>query len=146
MVVVEADGNYVQPFATDDLDIYSGESYSVLVTTDQDPTRNYWVSVGVRGRHPKTPPALTVLNYHPTKASRLPSSPPPVTPRWDDYGRSMAFSKKILSLEGMPRPPMKYDRRIVLLNAQNKVNGFMKWAMNNVSFTLPSTPYLGAIR
>lgn len=146
MLVVEADGNYVQPFATDDLDIYSGESYSVLVTTDQDPTRNYWVSVGVRGRRPKTPPALAVLNYRPTTASKLPPSPPPITPRWDDYARSLAFSKKVLSLAGTPKPPRKCDRRIILLNTQNKVDGFVKWAMNNVSLTLPPTPYLGAIR
>ncbi|OWM69087.1 hypothetical protein CDL15_Pgr025274 [Punica granatum] len=146
MVVVEADGNYVQPFATDDLDIYSGETYSVLVTTDQDPTLNYWVSVGVRGRRPNTPPALTILNYRTTAAIELPKSPPPVTPQWNDYARSVALSKKVLSRMGTPKPPAKYDRRIILLNSQNKVDGFTKWAVNNVSLTLPSTPYLGSIR
>ena len=61
MVVVEADGYYVKPFTVDDLDIYSGESYSVLLTTDQDPTKNYWISVGVRARTPETPQALAIL-------------------------------------------------------------------------------------
>ncbi|KAG7950316.1 hypothetical protein I3843_13G106200 [Carya illinoinensis] len=146
MVVVEADGNYLQPFSVDDLDIYSGESYSVLITTDQDPSKNYWLSVGVRGRLPETPPGLAILNYKPTSASKLPISPPPVTPRWNDYGHSKAFSKKIFALMGSSKPPKSYERRIILLNTQNKINGYTKWAINNVSLALPPTPYLGSIK
>ncbi|KAE8099942.1 hypothetical protein FH972_017885 [Carpinus fangiana] len=47
---------------------------------------------------------------------------------------------------GSPRPPTKYDRRIFLLNTQNKINGFTKRAINNVYQTLPATPYLGSIK
>ncbi|CAA3007757.1 L-ascorbate oxidase [Olea europaea subsp. europaea] len=146
MVVVEADGNYVQPLTVDNLDIYSGESYSVLFTTDQEPSKNYWISVSVRGREPRTPQGLTILNYYPTTVSRLPPSPPPVAPRWDDYHYSRAFSNKILALEGSPKPPAKHDRRIILLNTQNLIDGYTKWAINNISLVLPSTPYLGSIR
>lgn len=146
MVVVEADGNYVQPFAVDDLDIYSGESYSVLITTNQDPSNNYWLSVGVRGREPKTPQGLTILNYHPNSASKLPASSPPVTPLWNDYSHSKSFTNKIFASMGSPKPPRNYDRRITLLNTQNKLNGYTKWAINNVSLTLPPTPYLGSIK
>lgn len=147
MVVVEADGNYVQPFEVDDMDIYSGESYSVLLRTDQNPTQNYWISVGVRGRDPKTPQALTILNYFPTtSASKLPTSQPPLTPPWNDYNHSKAFTKSIFALMGSPQPPGTHQRRIVLLNTQNKINGFTKWSINNVSLVLPSTPYLGSIK
>jgi L-ascorbate oxidase len=45
-MVVEADVNYVEPFAVDDIDIYSSDSYSVL-TTDHDLSSNYWISIGV---------------------------------------------------------------------------------------------------
>ncbi|ESR59624.1 L-ascorbate oxidase [Citrus sinensis] len=146
MVVVEADGNYVQPFEVDDMDIYSGESYSVLLTTNQDPSHNYWISAGVRGRKPATPPALTLLNYHPTSASKIPLSPPPITPRWDDYDHSKSFSNKIFALMGSPKPPTNFHRRLTLLNTQNTINGFTKWAINNVSLNLPPTPYLGSIK
>ncbi|XP_020207993.2 L-ascorbate oxidase [Cajanus cajan] len=146
LVVVEADGNYVEPFSVDDIDIYSGDSYSVLLTTNQDPKKNYWVSIGVRGRKPNTPQGLTILNYKTISASAFPTSPPPVTPRWDDYDRSKAFTKKIFALKGTEQPPLHYDRRLVLLNTQNLVNGYTKWAINNVSLTLPSTPYLGSIK
>ncbi|GAV78220.1 Cu-oxidase domain-containing protein/Cu-oxidase_2 domain-containing protein/Cu-oxidase_3 domain-containing protein [Cephalotus follicularis] len=146
LVVVEADGNYVQPFSVDDLDIYSGESYSVLLTTNKDPSKNYWISVGVRGRKPQTPQALTILNYHPSSASKLPTSPPPITPPWNDYNHSKSFSNKILALIGSPKPPKNYDRRIILLNTQNTINGYKKWAINNISLTLPATPFLGSIK
>ncbi|XP_024019721.1 L-ascorbate oxidase [Morus notabilis] len=33
-----------------------------------------------------------------------------------------------------------------LLNTQNRVNGYTKWAINNVSLALPPTPYLGSIK
>lgn len=150
MVVVEADGNYVQPFSADDMDIYSGESYSVLFKTDQDPSKNYWISVGVRGRKANTPQALTILNYAatapPLSALKLPTSPPPATPLWNDYNHSKSFSYKILALMGSPKPPNKHDRRIMLLNTQNSIDGFTKWAINNISLTLPVTPYLGSIK
>ncbi|CAK9328079.1 unnamed protein product [Citrullus colocynthis] len=147
LLVVEADGNYVERFETPDIDIYSGESYSVLITTNQNTSQNYWVSVGVRGRLPKTPPALTLLNYLPNPVTEIPISPPPKTPRWDDYARSKRFTNRILAAEGSQRPPVNHTRRIFLLNTQNLMNGgFIKWAINNISLALPSTPYLGAIK
>ncbi|KAK3205426.1 hypothetical protein Dsin_019472 [Dipteronia sinensis] len=146
MVVVEADGNYVQPFEVEDMDIYSGESYSVLLTTNQDQSKNYWISVGVRGRKPQTPQALTLLNYSPTSQSKLPILPPPITPTWNDYDHSKSFSNKIFALMGSPKPPKNPDRRIILLNTQNYIDGYIKWAINNISLLLPSTPYLGSIK
>lgn len=146
LLVVEADGNYVTPFAVDNMDIYSGESYSVLFTTDQDPNNNYWISVSVRGRLPKTPQGLTILNYSPNSASKLPTSPPPISPLWNDYAYSKAFSRQILALMGSPKPPTTYDQRISLLNTQNYIDGYIKWSLNNVSLALPATPYLGSIR
>ncbi|GFZ02022.1 plant L-ascorbate oxidase [Actinidia rufa] len=146
MVVVEADGNYIQPFEVDDMDIYSGESYSVLLTTNQAPSNNYWVSVSVRGREPHTPQGLAILNYLPTKASKLPESPPPVAQLWNNYTHSKLFTSKIVALMGSCQPPPTYYRRIVLLNTQNYIKGYTKWAINNISLTLPSTPYLGSIK
>ncbi|KAL0558684.1 hypothetical protein IC582_003264 [Cucumis melo] len=148
MLVVEADGNYVDPFETSDIDIYSGESYSVLVTTNQATTQNYWASIGVRGRKPKTSPALLLFNYLPNSVAKLPISPPPETPKWDDYDRSKSFTNRVLaSAMNTTKPPPIFTRRISLLNTQNRINGkFTKWAINNISLTLPSTPYLGAIK
>ncbi|KAL3621941.1 hypothetical protein CASFOL_034137 [Castilleja foliolosa] len=146
LVVVEADGNYVEPFSVPNMDIYSGESYSVLFTTDQNPAQNYWISLDVRARKPNTPQGLTILNYHPTSPSKLPISPPPVPPLWNDFNYSKSFTKKILARQPSPRPPRHPHRTIHLLNTQNLIDGYTKWAINNVSLVLPTTPYLGAIK
>ena len=141
MMVVEADGNYVEPFTVDDMDIYSGESYSVLINTDQNSSSNYWLSVGVRGRKPNTQPALAIINYQPNSPSKLPESSPPVTPEWNDYNHSKSFSRKTLARQGTPKPPSYAERQIALLNTQNKINGYIKWSINNISLALPPTPY-----
>ncbi|KAL8160220.1 hypothetical protein V2J09_001757 [Rumex salicifolius] len=147
MVVVEADGNYVQPFTVDDVDINSGESYSVLLSTHNQTTpSNFWISVGVRGRQPKTPPALTLLNYL-TSSVSIPTSAPPTTPLWSNLTHSKSFSGQIVGLDGVTaKPPSSATRRVLLLNTQNKLDGFTKWAINNVSLSLPPTPYLGSIK
>ena len=146
MVVVEADGNYVTPFKVKDIDLYSGDSYSVLLTADQNPSSNYWISVSVRGRLPKTQPALAVLNYYPNSATNLPTSKPPISPLWNDYSHSKAFTYKILALKGTASPPKTADRRMLFLNTQSKLDGYIKWSINNVSLALPSTPYLASIK
>ncbi|KAK9069657.1 hypothetical protein SSX86_011561 [Deinandra increscens subsp. villosa] len=148
LLMVEADGNYLEPFWVNDFDIYSGETYSVLFHTDQQPTDNYWISVGVRGRKPATPQALAILHYQSTTASKLPTIAPPQTPLWNDYSHSKSFSKKIRArlLGSQNPPPITNHRRIFLLNTQNRIDGYTKWAINNVSLTLPPTPYLGSIK
>ncbi|XP_031482148.1 L-ascorbate oxidase-like [Nymphaea colorata] len=147
MVLVEADGNYLEPTTVDKIDIYSGESYSVLIRTDQSPSTNYWVSINVRGRKPSTPPGLAILNYYPNPHTKLPAIPPPPSPAWNDTSYSISFARKILGKSSLnPRPPPVAQRRIILLNTQNKMNGYTKWSINNVSLSLPVTPYLGSIK
>lgn len=148
MTVVEADGNYVKPFRVTDLDIYSGESYSVLIATRKKRSSNFWISVGVRGRKPATPPAMAILNYKPSLDYKLPKSRPPVTPQWNDFARSKSFTYKLRARRGtLKNHALTVNRRIELLNTQNKMNGnYLKWAINNVSLVLPPTPYLGALK
>ncbi|KAE9614909.1 putative L-ascorbate oxidase [Lupinus albus] len=146
LVVVEVDGNYVEPFTVDDIDIYSGDSYSVLLTTNQDPKQNYWISIGVRGRFSRTPQGLTILHYKTVPDSVLPTLPPPITPRWNDFDRSKAFINKIVARMGTPTPPKLCDKRIFLLNTQTLVDEIIKWSINNVTLSLPKIPYLASIK
>ncbi|RVW70001.1 L-ascorbate oxidase [Vitis vinifera] len=115
MVMVEADGNYIQPVAC-------------KRKRAQDSSRPH---------HSQLPNNFSF---------KAPTSTPPVSPLWNDYNHSKSFSNKILALMGSPKPPTTYNRRIILLNTQNTINGFTKWAINNISLTLPPTPYLGAIK
>ena len=147
MTVVEADGHYVVPFEVRNLFIYSGESYSVLVTANQDPSRNYWATVNVVSRKPGTPTGLAVFNYYPNPPEQNPPTVPTTGPMWNDTAPRLAQSLAIKAREGFVEPPPSTpDRVIIFLNTQNKINGFFHWSVNNVSFTLPTTPYLIALR
>ncbi|XP_028763496.1 L-ascorbate oxidase-like [Neltuma alba] len=147
MTVVEADGHYVEPFQVQNLFLYSGETYSVLVKADRDPSRNYWITSNVVGRNRTTPPGLGVFNYYPNHPRRPPPSTPPSPPAWDDGELRLAQSLAIKAHSGhIIKPPSSSDRVIVLLNTQNKIDGYVRWSVNNVSFTLPHTPYLVALK
>ncbi|XP_052190654.1 L-ascorbate oxidase-like [Diospyros lotus] len=147
MTVVEADGRYVEPFVVQNLFIYSGETYSVLIKADQDPKRNYWASTKVVSRNNTTPNGLAILNYYPNHPRRSPSTSPPPGPAWDDVPPRLAQSRAIKARQGhISPPPRASDRIIVMLNTQNLINGYTHWSVNNVSFHLPSTPYLIALK
>uniref|UniRef100_A0A5B6Z4W3 L-ascorbate oxidase n=1 Tax=Davidia involucrata TaxID=16924 RepID=A0A5B6Z4W3_DAVIN len=148
MTVVEADGHYVEPFDIKNLFIYSGETYSVLIKADQDPSRNYWASSKVVSRNSTTPNGLAILNYYPNHPRKSPPTISPTGPIWNDTESRMAQSLKIKAQQGSmyhPPPPTS-DREIVFLNTQNEVNGYRRWSVNNVSFNLPHTPYLIALK
>ncbi|KAL3721671.1 hypothetical protein ACJRO7_034067 [Eucalyptus globulus] len=149
MTVVEADGHYVEPIVVQNLFIYSGETYSVLIKIDQEPSRNYWITSNIVGRNATatTPPGLAILNYYPNHPKRVPPTDPPAGPIWNDIAPRLAQSVAIKARQGyVHTPPPKSDRAIVLLNTQNKIDGYNRWSVNNVSFTLPHTPYLIALK
>ncbi|CAO2830687.1 unnamed protein product [Amaranthus hypochondriacus] len=147
MTVVEADGHYVEPFEVKNLFIYSGETYSVIVKTNQDPSKNYWITTNVVSRMPKTPTGLAIFNYNPNPPLQNPPTVPTKGPIWNNTAPRLAQSLAIKARDGfIEPPPANPDRLIMLLNTQKKVNGYIKWAINNVSFTFPTTPYLIALK
>ncbi|KAJ0097158.1 hypothetical protein Patl1_27321 [Pistacia atlantica] len=146
MTVVEADGNYVEPFATENLYIYAGETYSVLVTANQSSSRNYWITTNVVSRNASTPIGQAILNYYPNQNLIPPNTTPPPGPLWNDVDARKNQSLAIEARQGYIQIPPHPDKVIVLLNTQNKVDGYTKWAINNVSHTLPETPYLIALK
>lgn len=151
MIVVEADGNYVEEVELDNLDVYSGETYSVLLRAFDEPpngVKNFWIASYVRGRLPKTPPGLAILTYGNGVASR-PSSLPPLSPAlWNDTDFSLSQSRLFVARkgQGIPRPPTTSDVQVILLNTQNLVDGVTRWALNNVSLVVPATPYLPVLQ
>ncbi|TVT99795.1 hypothetical protein EJB05_54796, partial [Eragrostis curvula] len=148
MTVVEADGHYVKPFVVKNLNIYSGETYSVLIKADQDPNRNYWLASNVVSRKPGTATGTAILSYYGGRSSprRPPPTTPPTGPAWNDtaYRFNQSVATVAHPAHAVPPPP-RADRTILLLNTQNKIDGRIKWALNNVSFELPHTPYLVAM-
>ncbi|XP_020594878.1 L-ascorbate oxidase-like [Phalaenopsis equestris] len=147
MTIVEVDGYYVKPVVVKNLNIYSGETYSVILKADEDKSRNYWVALNVVSRKPNTPTGTAILNYYPNHPLKPPPTATPIGPPWNDTLYRFNQSKSIVSHPNfIEAPPPTSDRLIILLNTQNKINGHIKWALNNISFTLPTTPYLIAMK
>ncbi|KAG6510682.1 hypothetical protein ZIOFF_028710 [Zingiber officinale] len=151
LLVVEADGHYVNPFAVKNLNIYSGETYSVLFTADRDASRNYWIAANVVGRRPDTEPGIAVLNYYPNHPRRTPPTARPEGPLWNwndtDYREQQSIALSRSHPDYIHPPPATSDRTILLLNTQNRVeDGRTRWSLNGVSHDMPHTPYLIALR
>ncbi|KAF8012126.1 hypothetical protein BT93_I0300 [Corymbia citriodora subsp. variegata] len=71
LTVVEADGRYAEPLAFKNLFISPGETYSVLIKADQDPSRNYWITpLLARAPLPRPLPVSTCSITSPTIRSR----------------------------------------------------------------------------
>lgn len=149
MTVVEADGHNVEPFVVQNLFIYSGETYSVLIKADQNPNRNYWATTNIVSRNATftTPPGLAILNYYPNHPKRSPPTPPPSGPLWNDDRPRLNQSLAIKARKGfIVPPPQSSDRMIVMLNTQNNVSGNTRWSVNKVTYNLPHIPYLIALK
>lgn len=149
MIVVEADGNYVEPFKVKHLYLYSGETYSVIIDTSltKDRSRNYWMVAKVVGRESSTPSGLAILNYDSNLPLALPTTDPPAGPRWNDVSDRIDRSSAVKAHHDyLNPPPPKSDRTIILLNTQNEIDGKVRWSLNNVSLNLPHTPYLIALK
>eukprot|EP00270_Netrium_digitus_P019380 TRINITY_DN7636_c0_g1_i1.p1 TRINITY_DN7636_c0_g1~~TRINITY_DN7636_c0_g1_i1.p1 ORF type:complete len:588 (-),score=92.40 TRINITY_DN7636_c0_g1_i1:257-2020(-) len=150
--VVTADAYYVSPFTVDLLDIYSGQTFDILLTADQV-VDNYWVFSGVRGRPGLPPRAQAILTYS-GASGQAPSTPPPPTPAWNDTAYSVEQFNNFYSLgstktspSDTPPVPQKASRRLILVGTQNgNTNGQLRWALNNITFVRPETPLYLAIK
>ncbi|CAM6061952.1 unnamed protein product [Sphagnum tenellum] len=146
LTVVAADGRYIEPFVVDNLDVYSEQSYSVLLTANQDPTQNYWVGVSVRGRKPATPTGLAILQYLPNSECLLPPTPAPMGPVWNDFAESVAQAQKYSAKKGLESAPRTTSHKLLILMTQNIINGYTRWAVNNISQVPSATPLLAAFK
>jgi L-ascorbate oxidase len=148
MTVVEVAGQYVEPVTLANLDVYSGETYSVIFTADQNTSRNYWATVNVRGRNQSTPQGLAVLNYLPNSDTLLPTTPPTLSPQWNLFNLSMANAQAYRAHPNYAEQPPTgtANRQLFLFTTQNTFNGGKKWAVNNISYVPTTSPVLGALK
>ncbi|RVX21100.1 L-ascorbate oxidase [Vitis vinifera] len=101
-----------------------GETYSILVKADQDPSRNYWVTTSVVSRNNiVTPPGLAIFNYYPNHPNKSPQQSHPLVL----FGTTSC----------------RASTRVVPLRLTMTM---LRWSVNNVSFNLPHTPYLIALK
>lgn len=93
MVLVETEGSYTNQITLDSLDIHVGQSYSVLVTADQDTADYYVVATPKLVGFSDALEAIAVLHYD--NSTRDPSGPIPSGPDPFDMEFSLNQAKSI---------------------------------------------------
>lgn len=141
LYVIEADGEKLQPFKTDYIEVNSGQRYSFLVTADQTP-KDYWMRTETkwRGGTVTFNNGYSLLRYTNVTAAALANSPVVSTTPIESVGTWVSQLKPLLGTY-LP-PPTKVDDVIILKGMQKVVQGYLKWVVNDVSMRLPSAPHL----
>lgn len=87
---------------------------------------------------------LAILRYSVNDGSSEPVREPPLPPGREDVEWSLRHARHFRALTPSPLP--RPSRVLTILGTQNSVpDGRLVWAMNNVSYTEPSTPLLHAM-
>ncbi|KVI05032.1 Cupredoxin [Cynara cardunculus var. scolymus] len=114
MVLVETEGSYTNQIILDSLDVHVGQSYSVLVTADQDDT-DYYIAA--------TPKLLNATDDSPLVAKGV--------LHYANSGSSVGGS--------LPIGPDPWDIEFSV-NQARSISGLYRYAVNNVSYLVPETP------
>ncbi|PKA45630.1 L-ascorbate oxidase like [Apostasia shenzhenica] len=146
MKLVEVEGSHTLQNTYSALDVCLGQSYSVLVTTDQPP-RDYYIVTSTRF----TNPVLTTTSIlHYSNSAGKPIDPLPGGPTIEiDWSLNQARSIRWNLTASGPRPNpqgsyhyglINTSRTIRLANSAAIINGNQRYAVNSVSFTPADTP------
>ncbi|KAK9109384.1 hypothetical protein Sjap_017444 [Stephania japonica] len=146
MKLVEVEGTHTQQTIYTSLDIHVGQSYSVLVNTDQ-PLKDYYIAVSTRFTK-RILTSSAILHYF--CSNRPASGPVPHGPRGQfDWSLNQALSIRTNLTANGPRPnpqgsyhygQISVTRTIRLANSAGLINGMQRYAVNSISFVPSDTP------
>ncbi|KAJ9553721.1 hypothetical protein OSB04_017766 [Centaurea solstitialis] len=151
MVLVETEGSYTNQITLDSLDVHVGQSYSVLVTADQDDS-DYYIAASPKllnttDRSPLV--AKGVLHYANSGSAAsgdLPTGPNPLDIRFSmNQARSIRWN--LTAGAARPNPQGTFNvsnvtlsETIILHGSEANIGGVYRYAVNNVSYLTPATP------
>jgi len=143
--LVEVEGSHTVQNVYDSLDIHVGQTYSVLVTTNQ-PSQDYYMVASTRF----TSPVLTGLaTFHYSNSQKKVSGPIPGAPTEIVWSLNQARSVRwnLTASAARPNPQGSYHygnititRTIKLANSAPFINGKQRYAVNGVSYLPSATP------
>lgn len=146
MTLVEVEGTHTLQTTYSSLDVHVGQSYSVLITANQE-AKDHYIVVSSRF---STPILTTTAVLHYSGSNTPVSGPPPGGPTIQiDWSLNQARSIRTnLSASGpRPNPQGSYHygminttRTIRLASSAGQVNGKQRYAVNSVSFVPLDTP------
>ncbi|XP_042459924.1 L-ascorbate oxidase homolog [Zingiber officinale] len=147
MKLVEVEGSHTLQNIYDSLDVHVGQSLSVLVTLDQAP-KDYYIVASTRFTGRRVLTSTGVLHYSDSKSPV--SGPLPAGPAFGlhwSMKQSRTFRWNLTASAARPNPQGSYhygsitrSRSIKLQNSAAVIAGKQRYAVNGVSFVVPSTP------
>ncbi|KAL8126393.1 hypothetical protein AgCh_013621 [Apium graveolens] len=146
MKLVEVEGTHALQSTYSSLDVHVGQSYSVLVTTDQ-PAQDYYIVVSSRFTS-KILTTTGILKY--SNSAGPVSGPPPGGPTIQiDWSLNQARSIRTNLTASGPRPNpqgsyhygmVNTSRTIILSSSAGQIGGKQRYGINSVSFVPADTP------
>ncbi|PIA43616.1 hypothetical protein AQUCO_01900187v1 [Aquilegia coerulea] len=148
MLLVETEGSYPNKITLDSLDIHVGQSYSVLVTANQQADKDYYM-VATPTQVNSSIFGLGVLHY--SNSTTPPAGPYPSGPSPTDREFSLNQVKSIrwnmTAGAARPNPQGTFNVRNVNLSqtfvlhcSMAEINKAPRYTVNNVSYVTPNTP------
>uniref|UniRef100_A0A0D9XLC1 Monocopper oxidase-like protein SKU5 n=1 Tax=Leersia perrieri TaxID=77586 RepID=A0A0D9XLC1_9ORYZ len=154
MLLVETEGSYTTQQNYTNLDVHVGQSYSFLVTMDQNASSDYYIVASARMVNEslwRRVTGVAVLRY--SNSGGKASGPLPDPPQ-DQYDRSFSMNQarsvRWNLSAGAARPNPQGSFRYSSINvtqayllqstAPVEINGRRRAALNGLSFTPPETP------
>ncbi|RYR68898.1 hypothetical protein Ahy_A03g015397 isoform A [Arachis hypogaea] len=152
LLLVETEGSYTVQQNYENMDIHVGQSYSFLVTMDQNATTDYYIVASPRFVNTSWDRATGVAILHYSNSQGPASGPLPALIGQDDPSFSMNQARSIRwnvsagAARPNPQGSFRYgditvtDVYVILNRPPELINGKWRTTLNGISYLPPSTP------
>lgn len=131
MTVIEVDGEYVEPYTVDSIQIYAAQRYSFILNADQQ-VDNYWVRAIPDPSEPMNATTTAILRY---------IDAPAVNPQTVNITNNYLNETLLRSLTETPRL-LEPNPDITLNMVMSKNDSTYNFMINGAQYTSPSVPVL----
>ncbi|XP_065872041.1 monocopper oxidase-like protein SKS1 [Euphorbia lathyris] len=151
MELVETEGSYTNQLVLDSIDVHVGQSYSVLVTMDQDESDYYIVATPLLFNNTSLSPfagvgALHYMNSNSQVQGPLPAGPDPFDKAFS-INQTKSIRWNMTAGAARPNPQGTFNvsnvnitQTFILETSQVVIGNKSVYAVNNVSYFTPNTP------
>ncbi|KAH9607148.1 hypothetical protein KSS87_005073 [Heliosperma pusillum] len=154
LLLAEVEGSYTVQQNYTSMDIHVGQSYSFLLTTDQNASSDYYIVASARNVNEtnwKRVTGVAVLSYSNSKGKAHGHLPDPPQDEFDktfsmNQARSIRWNVSASGARPNPQGSFKYgsinvtDVFVLQNKPPVKIDGKKKTTLNGVSFVNPTTP------
>ncbi|KAL4339804.1 hypothetical protein GQ457_08G035150 [Hibiscus cannabinus] len=154
LLLVETEGRYTMQQNFTSFDIHVGQSYSFLVTMDQNATKDYYIVASARFVNESVWERVTgvaVLHYSNSKGPAtgpLPVAPSDIYNQWSAMNQPRAIRQNTTASGARPNPQGSFhygsinvtDTYVIRSLPPVSINGKLRATLNGISFVEPDTP------